>query len=61
MIYLTKNIKLRGMVKYMKLNEKELKMIKGGVSAWAILGIVAGLIFGIGAVDGYARPKKCRK
>ena len=45
----------------MKLNDKELEQIRGGVSAWVIVGAVAALIFGIGAVDGYARPKKCRK
>jgi len=45
----------------MKLNDKELKQITGGVSVWAILGIVAGLVFGIGAIDGYARPPKCHR
>ena len=49
------------MVNYMRLNERELKQIKGGVSAWVVVGAIAALIFGIGAVDGYARPKKCRK
>mgnify|MGYP004618449677 CR=1 FL=1 len=45
----------------MRLNEKELKQIKGGISAWAIVAGIAGLIFGFGAFDGYVRPVKCRK
>ena len=45
----------------MRLNDKELEQINGGVSAWAIAGILAGLIFGVGAVDGYARPPRCRR
>ena len=49
------------MVQYMKLSDKELKNIEGGVSLWAILGGIAGIIFGIGALDGYVRPIKCRK
>lgn len=46
---------------YMKLNNNELKNIQGGISAWGVVAIIAGLIFGIGAVDGYVRPVKCRK
>ena len=49
------------MVEYMKLNDKELRQITGGVSVWVAIGILAGLIFGIGAVDGYARPPRCRR
>lgn len=45
----------------MKLNNKELKEIKGGASIWAIFGVVAGIIFGFGVVDGYVRPIKCRQ
>lgn len=45
----------------MKLNNKELKQISGGISAWVIVGAIAGLIFGFGAVDGYTRPVRCRK
>ncbi len=45
----------------MKLNDKQLKQVKGGVSAWAVIGALAGLIFGFGALDGYVRPIKCRK
>lgn len=61
MIYLTKNMKSRGMVEYMKLNDKELKQITGGVSVWVVIGAIAGLIFGVGAIDGYARPPRCRR
>ena len=44
-----------------ELNNKELKNIKGGaISVWGIIGIIAGAIFGIGAVDAYVRPLKCR-
>lgn len=42
------------------LNDKELNNITGGISVWGIIGIIAGAIFGIGAVDGYVRPYKCR-
>lgn len=49
------------MVEYMKLNDRELKQITGGVSVWAFVGAIAALIFGVGAVDGYARPPRCRK
>ena len=45
----------------MKLNKNELKKVKGGFSIWAVIGAVAGIIFGIGGVDGYARPVPCRK
>ena len=45
----------------MKLNDYELKQISGGISVWGVVGILAGLIFGIGVVDGYARPPKCRR
>ena len=45
----------------MKLNDYELKQINGGISVWGALAIIAGLIFGVGAVDGYTRPPKCRR
>lgn len=45
----------------MKLNNQELKQVKGGASVWAIVLGIAGFIFGIGAIDGYTRPVKCRK
>ncbi len=41
------------------LKNNELKEIKGGMSAWGIIGAIAAIIFGIGAVDGYVRPLKC--
>ena len=44
----------------MKLTNKELKQITGGASIWAVIGTIAGLIFGLGAIDGYVRPIKCR-
>lgn len=44
----------------MKLSNNELKNITGGASIWAIIGTIAGLIFGLGAIDGYVRPIKCR-
>lgn len=44
----------------MKLNNKELKEITGGASVWAVLGTIAAIIFGLGAIDGYVRPVKCR-
>lgn len=43
-----------------KLNNNDLKQIYGGISIWAILGSIASFIFGIGVLDGYARPYKCR-
>ena len=45
----------------MRLTDYELKQINGGISVWAVLGVLAGLIFGVGAVDGYARPPRCRR
>ena len=43
-----------------ELNDQKLKRVVGGISAWGIVGIIAGIIFGIGVVDGYVRPFKCR-
>jgi hypothetical protein len=43
------------------LTNKEAKMIKGGaVSGWVIAGIVAGITFFVGVLDGITRPFKCR-
>lgn len=42
------------------LSDKELKMIKGGISVWGILGIIASAIFGVGVLDGLVRPLGCR-
>ena len=43
----------------MELTKKELLDINGGIGAWAVIGIAAGIIFLIGAIDGYVRPMKC--
>lgn len=44
-----------------KLNQKQLKNIKGGsISLGAGLLIGAGVVFLIGVIDGYVRPYKCR-
>ena len=44
----------------MLLSNDELKNIEGGaISAAAVLGITAGAILVIGAIDGYVRPLKC--
>ena len=45
----------------MELSKKELLEVRGGVSAWVIGGIVAGIIFIIGAIDGFVRPQACPK
>ncbi len=42
-----------------ELKESELKNIIGGISAWGIAGIILGIIFGIGVVDGLVRPLEC--
>ena len=43
------------------LKETELKNIKAGASAgWIIGGIIAGITFLSGILDGYFRPFKCR-
>lgn len=44
-----------------ELKDRELKNTFGGVSIWAIIGAIAGLIFGVGVLDGYTRPLKCHK
>ncbi len=44
-----------------RLELNELKNIKGGASVgWVIAGIIAGITFVVGVLDGYARPFKCR-
>ena len=42
-----------------ELSKNELKQINGGISAWGIAGIILGIIFGIGVVDGIVRPLEC--
>ena len=43
-----------------KLNNNELENLKGGISGWAIAGIIAGIVFTVGIFDGIARPLRCR-
>ncbi|HPE14605.1 MAG TPA: class IIb bacteriocin, lactobin A/cerein 7B family [Bacilli bacterium] len=50
-----------------KLNNYELVQISGGAIASAItkgalkiIALIAGVVFGIGVIDGYVRPLKCR-
>lgn len=42
-----------------KLENNELMNIKGGISGWAIAGIIAAGIFVVGVFDGIARPFRC--
>lgn len=42
-----------------KIEQKELKNMKGGISFWGIAGIVSATIFIVGVLDGIARPLKC--
>lgn len=41
-----------------ELQKKELKAIKGGFSIWGFLAGLAASIFGVGVIEGYARPHK---
>jgi len=42
------------------LNKEEmLKVNGGGMSAWAIFGIGAAIVFIAGVIDGFVRPLKC--
>ncbi|MGI6329830.1 MAG: class IIb bacteriocin, lactobin A/cerein 7B family [Bacilli bacterium] len=42
-----------------ELQKEELLMINGGLGIWAIIGIVSGITFLIGLLDGFVRPLKC--
>ena len=42
-----------------KINEFELKRIKGGFSIWAFISIIVFLAFGVGTVDGYVKTGIC--
>ena len=45
-----------------KINKEELKNIDGGgLSLLGAAGIIAGVVFVIGVIDGYVRPKKCNE
>jgi lactobin A/cerein 7B family class IIb bacteriocin len=42
-----------------ELNKQELLNISGGFGKWAIMGIVGGITFIIGVIDGFVRPLRC--
>lgn len=42
-----------------KIDDEELLNIEGGISAWGVIGIGAGIVFVIGVIDGFFRPLKC--
>lgn len=43
-----------------EIEKKDLKTIKGGaMSIWGGIGIVSGIVFLIGVIDGFVRPLKC--
>lgn len=42
-----------------KVEEHELEQINGGFSWGVAAGIVAGVVFIIGIIDGYVNPQKC--
>jgi len=46
-----------------ELSNIELKQIYGGGGVSAallkVIGVIAGIVFGIGVIDGYVRPLKC--
>ncbi len=45
----------------LELTKKEMDEVSGGGISWGIAsGIIAGIIFIIGLIDGYTNPKKCR-
>lgn len=50
------------MFKIKSLNKEDLLKINGGgVSAWAVFGIGAALVFIAGVIDGFVRPLACNK
>ena len=44
----------------MELNNNELMKISGG-SAWSTVGIIGGIFFLIGILDGIVRPNACKE
>lgn len=42
-----------------RLDNQELKAVKGGIGFWTVAGIISAAIFIIGVLDGIARPLKC--
>ena len=58
--YLIKTIK--GEWHINKISKDELQEINGGgISLLGIAGIVAGVVFVVGVIDGYVQPKKCNE
>lgn len=44
------------------LEDEELKKVNGGgLSLWSAIGIVTGVIFVIGVIDGFVRPLSCNE
>lgn len=43
-----------------RIDDIELKNIKGGMSGWAIAGISLIVTFVAGIIDGIARPRNCK-
>ncbi|MBQ7140140.1 MAG: class IIb bacteriocin, lactobin A/cerein 7B family [Bacilli bacterium] len=43
----------------MELNKEQLMKVNGGISGWAVAGIIGGIVFIIGVIDGYVRPLAC--
>ncbi len=44
----------------LEIDNKDLKNINGGgLSIWGGVGLVGGIIFLIGLIDGFVRPLKC--
>jgi len=44
----------------LELNKEQLLCVNGGISAWGIAGIIGGIIFLVGIIDGYVRPLGCQ-
>lgn len=41
------------------LTKAELQQIDGGIAVWGVMGIIGGITFIIGVLDGFIRPLKC--
>jgi len=41
------------------LTNEQLHAIHGGIGFWAVAGIISGITFIIGLLDGFVRPLKC--
>ncbi|MDD2489873.1 MAG: class IIb bacteriocin, lactobin A/cerein 7B family [Bacilli bacterium] len=42
-----------------ELTKKELQAVNGGISVWGVIGLISGITFFIGLIDGFVRPLKC--